>query len=382
MEKEEFIVCPVCHNKVKNLIRHIRGQHDRSLNNRKAIEKVFPELIGCKLQISNNYADKSKEFKCEFCDKIYHRKNDIQNHIRTYHPENYKKLEHIRKCPTLTCPICNKESGNMKQHIGDSHSLSWEDFCSKYDWDPQLVKVVTDSYRKALSDNKKNYYNSDVGIKRRELQSKMWSENNPSKDRENMSKAINSRAIHESQVIESHSYYGIKVHYNDRSFRSFCEFEFYMLCKMHCIDAKYEPGDYCVKWFNKEKNFYTTYLPDFYIDGVGLIEIKCTDRDVRIAKESDKYIAVGSVYKELAVNYDITTPAKFFKKLGINITIEDKIAFKKNVLDLANKGEIKFTVPSKRSTIMKNIFDVDDLSTINCITITHKSRYDDEFQKD
>lgn len=378
--KENSIECPVCHIKVKNLIRHIRGKHDRSLSNREAIEKAFPELIGCKLQITS--FDTSREYKCEFCEKVYHRLNDIQNHIRNHHPEHYHKIEHKKKLPTIACPICNKESGNLRQHVGDSHGLSWEDFCKEYNWDPTKVKVITDEYRQLLSNNKKQYYNSDAGIERRKLQSKVWSDNNPSKDREKISRAINNRAIHESQPIESNSCYGIKVHYNERSFRSFCEFEFYMLCKMHNIDAEYEPGKYCVKWFNKEKNFYTTYLPDFYIDRIGLIELKCTDRDVRIAKESDKYVAVGSVYKELAIEYNITTPAKFFNKSGIEITIEDRVALKKHILDLANKGEIKFTVPSKHSRVMKNIFDVDDLSTISCITITHKSRYDNEFQKD
>ena len=35
--------------------------------------------------------DKSKEYICEICGKVYHRKNDIQNHMRTQHPEFYKK---------------------------------------------------------------------------------------------------------------------------------------------------------------------------------------------------------------------------------------------------------------------------------------------------
>lgn len=379
MEKD-FIECPVCHEKVKNLIRHLRGNHDRSLKDREAIETAFPELIGCKLQITA--FDTSKEYKCEFCDKVYRRKNDIQNHIRNQHPDHYCKTERKRKLPTIKCPICGKESGNMKQHIGDSHNMAWDDFCSEYNWDKQNVKIVTDEYRQSLSKNKKNYYNSDAGIERRKLQSKAWSENNPSKDRANISKAINSRAVHGAQSIESHSYYGIKVHYGGRSFRSFCEFEFYILCKLHNINVTYEPSNYCVKWFNKEKNFYTTYLPDFYIDDFGLIEIKCTNRDVRIAKENIKYKSVSSVYNSLAILYEITTPSMFFENRGITITIEDRLHFKKLILDAAADNKIKFTVPSNRSRVMKNIFDTDDLSKIDCITITHKSRYDNEFQED
>lgn len=379
MEKD-FIECPICHEKVKNLIRHLRGNHDRSLKDREAIETAFPELIGCKLQITS--FDTSKEYKCEFCDKVYRRKNDIQNHIRNQHPENYCKTERKRKLPTIKCPICGKESGNMKQHIGDSHNMMWDDFCNEYSWDKQNVKIVTDEYRQLLSKNKKSYYNSDAGIERRKLQSKEWSENNPSKDRAKISKAINSRAVHGAQPIESHSYYGIKVHYDGRSFRSFCEFEFYILCKLHNINVTYEPSKYCVKWFNKEKNFYTTYLPDFYIDDFGLIEIKCTNRDVRTAKENIKYKSVSSVYNSLAILYEITTPSMFFENRGITITIEDRLHFKKLILDAAADNKIKFTVPSNRSRVMKNIFDTDDLSKIDCITITHKSRYDNEFQED
>ena len=377
--KDEYLECPVCHENVKNLIGHIRRKHDRSLNNRNAIEKAFPNLIGCKLQIIS--FDKSKEYKCDFCDKVYHRKNDIQNHIRNQHPEHYHKTENIRKCPPFICPACGKESGNLKQHAGDTHGLSWEAFCKEYNWDPIKVKNVTDEYRQMLSKNKKNYYNSDAGIERRKMQSKVWSENNPSKDRTKISKAINSRAIHGTQPIESHSYYGIKVHYDGKSFRSFCEFEFYIICKLHNINITYEPSKYCVKWFNKEKNFYTTYLPDFYIDDFGLIELKCTDRDVKIAKENIKYKSVSSVYNNLAILYEIFTPSMFFEKIDITITIEDKLRLKKIILDAVTDNKVKFTVPSKQSRIMKNIFDTDDLSKINCITITHKSRYDNEFQE-
>lgn len=379
---EEFIECPICNDKVKNLIRHLRGKHDRSLKDRAAIESKFPELKGKKMQIT--VFDKSKEYKCEFCNKVYHRTNDIQNHLRLYHPEHYKKHIIEKKCPTITCPICGKESGNLKQHVGDTHDMTWDTFCAEYNWDPKLVKVITDDYRKHLSDNKKEYYNSDKGMLRRESQSIEWRNNNPSKDRATMCKSIHTRAMNERLPVEIHSCYGIKVNCYGRTFRSFCEFEFYVICNKLNMKVEYEPGSYCIKWFNEEKNFYTTYLPDFYVEGIGLIELKGNNRDVRIAKETPKYINVSEVYSGLGVPYKITTNDMFFKEFGISMNYKIGITIKQEVLNLAKDGKIRFTAPSKRSRILKNIFDVDDLSKVSCVTITNMSRWDknNELQKD
>ena len=72
------------------------------------------------------------------------------------------------------------------------------------------------------------------------------------------------------------------------------------------------------------------------------------------------------------------TYREYFKRSGIKIGIEDRLKFKQYVLNLASQNKISFTAPSKHSRILKNVFDVEDLSTIECITITHKSRYDNE----
>jgi hypothetical protein len=150
------------------------------------------------------------------------------------------------------------------------------------------------------------------------------------------------------------------------------------------MKVEYEPGSYCVKWFNEEKNFYTTYLPDFYVEGIGLIELKGNSRDVRVAKETHKYISVSEVYSGLGVPYRITTNEMFFKEFGVSMNYKIGLTIKQEVLDLAKNGKIKFTAPSKNSRILKNIFDVDDLSEVSCVTVTNMSRWDkdNEFQKD
>ena len=125
-------------------------------------------------------------------------------------------------------------------------------------------------------------------------------------------------------------------------------------------------------------------MPDFYVEGIGLIELKGNSRDVRIAKETPKYINVSEVYSGLGVPYKITTNEMFFKEFGISMNYKISLTIKQEVLNLAKRGEIKFTAPSKRSRILKNIFDVDDLSKVSCVTITNMSRWDkdDGLQKD
>ena len=74
----------------------------------------------------------------------------------------------------------------------------------------------------------------------------------------------------------------------------------------------------------------------------------------------------------------------FFKEFGISMNYKIGITIKQEVLNLAKDGKIRFTAPSKRSRILKNIFDVDDLSKVSCVTITNMSRWDknNELQKD
>lgn len=316
MKDDSYLICPICGIHVKNLVSHLRRSHDNSLKDRKTVEERFPELKGTKMQITK--FDKSKEYVCEICGKVYHRKNDIQNHMRLYHPEFYEKT--INKTqPLLTCPICGKLVGNLKQHIKETHELQWDDFCRDYNWDIKLVKIITDEYRKKLSDNKKLYYKSEEGLKRKEKQSKIWKENNPSKDKELISKAIYSRTHNGNLPVRFEDMRGIKVQCEGNTFRSFNEFRFYVLCKKYNLNVKYEPSEYCVKWFNPNKKFYTTYLPDFYIENYGLVELKADKYEVKKSLNNIKYVSVQKVYDKMGIKYTITDIHNFFKNLNIEL---------------------------------------------------------------
>lgn len=370
---DNTLVCPICGQHVKNLLSHIRRIHDNSIKNRQDFENKFPELKGTKLQITE--FDKSKEFVCEVCGKVYRRKNDIQNHYRTQHPELYKKTEIIHSLPSQECPICGKMLGNLRQHVRESHDLQWEYFCKEYNWDISKAKIVTDEYRKKLSDNKKLYYRSEAGQIRKEKQSKNWKENNPVYDPEKLSKSIYNRTKRGNLRVHIEDGIGIKVMYDGHTFRSFNEFEFYILCKKHNLNILYEPSEYSVKWYNEEKGFYTTYLPDFYIDNIGLIELKASRYDVKKSHEKPKYIKVKSIYNKINVNFTITCILDFFQTINIKINFKDTQYIKDFILEKSKQNEIKIISPYRYTGKLTKIFDTENLTEIECIQFTKKSKY-------
>ena len=371
MIEDDALICPICGIKVKNLISHIRRSHDNSIKNRIDFENRFPELKGCKLQIT--VFDTSKEFICPVCRKIYHRKNDLQNHIKNKHPDIYVKTSNPSSLPKIKCPICGKEVGNLKQHVRETHELEWMNFCQTYNWDVKLSKIITDEYRKKLSKNKKEYYRSERGLKRRQLQSQMWKDNNPIHDPEKLSKAIYNRTHNGNLKVATQDMRGIKVQCFGRTFRSFCEFEFYIICKMNNMIVSYEPCDYCIKWLNKERNFYSTYLPDFYIEGIGLIELKHTKKTVISSKNEEKYKTAEQIYNNLNIDYQITSIDMFCDKYNIKYNFETRQYIKQYIKQLANEGKIQFITPYRHARKLRNLFEVDDLSTIKCIKFTKKS---------
>lgn len=371
MIDEEKLTCPICGNEYNNLLSHIRRSHDNSIKDRGSFEDRFPELAGCKLQKTTIF-DMSKSIFCPICGKEYHRNNDVQNHIRCNHPDNYTKYTK-RKQPTLTCPICNEQRGNLRQHIRETHELNWEDFCKKYNWNVKDAKVITDEYRKKLSDNKKKYYNSERGQHRKELQSNRWKTNNPSHNPEYLSKSIWNRTHNGNLKCLLQDMRGIKIQCMDKTFRSFNEFKFFILCKHYGFSIDFEPKEYCVKWLNKEKNWYSTYLPDFYIDGIGLIELKNSKSTINKCITDQKYVSVKKIYDELNIPYNIIYIKEFFKQHNIKLDFKDKQFVKHTVLDLYKNDKIHIITPYRHSSELQYIFDTKDLSTIKCIEFTKKT---------
>lgn len=374
---EDYLVCPICGKHVKNLISHIRRSHNNNIKNREDFEKKFPHLKGIKLQITK--FDLSKDYVCKYCGKIYHRLNDLQNHIKRSHPDHYQK--NIRtKCPLMKCPICGKEIGNMKQHIRETHELEWDNFCAQYDWDIKKVKTITEEYRKHLSENKIKYYQSIEGQKRKQKQSDFWRDpkNNPMCNADCLEKSMHNRATRGHYGVRTNDCRGIKVSCYGKTFRSFTEFKFFILCQKYGFNIEYEPKDYCVKWYSSQRDFYTTYIPDFILDGKFLIELKQDKIQVNRSEQTEKYQKVSLVYKAMNIDYQITCPKDFFSKQGISLDYTHTQYITETVLNLASQNQIKIITPYRHSKELINIFQTENLSEIPCITFS-KNKYHNKY---
>ena len=300
----EFLTCPECGKHYKSLLGHMKTH---GIIDGNEFREKYPDYNG-PLHLD---VRKRSRHVCPECGKEYTLKNCLYAHIRLEHPVLYE-IEHSsehssgkRKCANLICPICNRNFSDIKQHINFNHRMDWMEFCNIYGWDEKLTKCVTDEYRRHLSENKKKFYDSDRGSKLKEIQSEKWSKYNPSKDRNTISKSIYNRTM--NGRIPELNFRGINVRYCDTTFRSLNEFTFYILCLRMGMTPEYENTEYTVRYLNEKKKFITTYLPDFYIDGIGLIELKSSkiDKSVSIREQSEKFSKVSKIYNSKKIPFHI-----------------------------------------------------------------------------
>ena len=305
-----MIICPKCKKEVGNLLIHYRCKHDKTVKSKLDFYKLYPEFTGKSLQIP--YIVENKHLKCPYCFQEYKHNQALQAHIHGSHPNKF--ISSVQK-PKLefTCPICQKKLNNIREHANLTHNLEWKDFCEQYSWDESKGFYITDKHRENLSKNKRDFYqNTERGKELREIQSILSSTNNPSKDPKVKEKIMHSRAL--STKIPNAGFRGIKVSFNGMTFRSFNEFNFYVKCKQHNIELEFEPSQFIVKWFNPEKNFLTSYLPDFYEPSTNtVIELKSSKHDIELAKNDIKYKTVKPIYDKLCINYVISTYKDFLK---------------------------------------------------------------------
>ena len=358
---KERCICPVCKKEYNTLLGHIRI-HNSEIHNKEDFYRFFPNYKG-PLHIDRR---EKSSCSCEICGKIYDYPNSLALHYKKIH--NITKQE-TRKCAKLVCPICNKNYSDIKQHVEAKHSITWLNFCNTYDWNIGLTKYISDEYRKNLSENKKQFYrNTERGKELKRLNSEIWkTEKNPSKNKKSKSKFVYSRAMNGNWIPE-YNYRGIKVTYKDKTFRSFNEFRFYILCLHFNKSVKYEPHEFIVRYYNEEKMFLSTYLPDFYVDDQ-IIELKALPHDVNAANKSKKYNKVKTVYKNKRIKFNICTIQGALTLLNIpceNYQIKDIV--KDAIKDAVKNDEIHIICKPCSRTV-KYYFGLDDLSDNKNITL-------------
>jgi len=316
---QEYIICPICGKEIVNLLAHIKIHKEYKIYDKKTFYEYFPNYTG-KFQIDTR---KEKECKCHICGKTYKHNNQLQLHYKKIHEQwyNENKKQDNRTCAKLKCPICGKLCTDIKQHINRSHRIEWKEFCEKYNWNIKLTKCVTEEYKKHLSENKiKFYHETERGKELRKLQAIKYKKDNPAKNRKIIEKSIFNRTM--GNGIPVLNYRGVHVKYNDISFRSINEYIFYILCKHNNIKVEYEPKNYIVKWYNDEKRFITTYLPDFIINDKILLELKSSPKEIKNIFDVEKYNKVSKIYSAKKIQYEISYPIKFFKDF-FNISYEN-----------------------------------------------------------
>ena len=360
-QNDDFLICPKCGGNTKNLIRHFMGDHpEYGVKNKTDIQNAFPEYKG-RFHIDNR---KIGDYICPICDTHFDYKNGLQVHIKNLHADQYYlyKRKDTRSCAHLQCPICKKMYSDIKQHINGTHNMDWSIFCREYDWDIKLTKNITEEYRKNLSINKKNFYReTGRGKELRKNQSARWKDDNPANHSDIKEKSINSRAVHGK--LPALSGRGICIKYKGIRFRSYNEFCFYIICRNNGITIEYEPTGFLIKYWNEGKKFYSTYIPDFYIPEIGVMELKSNKGDKEYCLSHDnKYAKVSDVYGGLNIPYHICTFREALDLLGVEINQYE-------VRELA-RGEILSNLDSvhiwckQNSKTIKDIFD-DQFNTQN-----------------
>ena len=365
-----MLTCPLCgKTNLKNILAHYKI-HVRTITREKFLE-LYPEWDQ-PFQYDNRKRD---EYKCPYCDKIFVLNNALHAHIRTIHKEEWEhiKEEHIHKeeekkqLKGQQCKICNEIKIDLKQHVEIKHNIEWSSYCEQYDHDITLTKIVDEKYRKLLSENKKKFYNeTENGKLLRRIQSEKWKgENNIVYKDGVMEKSMYSRSQH--GLIPNTSVRGIHCWYKniDRTTRSYEELKFIIMLEMNNISYEYEP-EFILKYWNSEKSFITSYLPDFCIGGK-YYELKVLKEQIKILNdiESTKYYEIVKAFNKINVEFEIISIESFSAENNISI---DSIDIDNIIRSKYNNDEIRFTC-KENSAIVRRITGFSNLKEAKGVTL-------------
>ena len=125
--EQEFqnLSCDLCNLSFSNsssLSKHIISVHDHLKNEPEVVSctkcsKVFGSKFG--LDAHNQAVHEGIRFKCQFCDKAYTTKNNVENHIRIQHGGFKDQPNMVYECETCGKEFCRKDS--YVRHVKTLH---------------------------------------------------------------------------------------------------------------------------------------------------------------------------------------------------------------------------------------------------------------------
>jgi len=347
LSKKEFITCPICNRKLKEMARHLIKTHNISVESFKLKYPMVP------LKIISEPIENT--VKCDICGKEYKKNNALGLHYKNIHPEYFEEKK-LKEAPYrhYTCPICSRKVNDIKQHIEDGHKIKWNIFCNKYNWDIKVTKYISEEYRHNLSVNKKAFYDSDKGIILKKIQSDAMLGDKNMACRPEIKAKISVSAI---KRINSNPFfersYGIKFRFfvdNNKYFaRSFEEFRvMYYLIKNNIL-FKYEK----TRLKYKSKDVIRTYILDFEIEGK-YYEVKSSLK----LKDSDneKYNSVNDTLHKVNKHLEIVTLNELKNIFNFEINKKEEYTFCRDML-AQDKMFITVYTYHDKSRILENIVE-------------------------
>lgn len=269
------------------------------------------------------------------------------------------------------CPICGETWIYLGSHVKNAHGLSWSDFQEKYNFHDPKVKV-TPSHRQKLSDNKKIYYQSEEGLRRKEVQREFISgKKNPAcrpevrekiseacKGRQvpNFVKEINSLRMTEYLRSPSASWsrgYTYEFFWCGSYYRVRSTEELLVILSLlkRGITPVYEPCK-----FQYYQDFIRNYTPDFRINNI-FYEVKSTKEEFL----DEKYVKCKKVISGAGFELRFLNKELFSEEFGFLPLSEGEL--QDTIRTLVESDSMKIIKPSsptyKNYTFLEKVFGKD-----------------------
>lgn len=264
------------------------------------------------------------------------------------------------------CPICNIHFKDMQAHIRKSHDIDdWEAFVNQFNYKYSPV-YFSANHCERLSKNKIHFYNeTEEGIKQRKeyLHFRYSGQNNPAcrddvrlkiakarrasrgkgsaKLRQRHSEISSEVAKHNVNMMSFGYIFWTMIDGHEVRFRSKAEYLVKTMLDYYDISFLYEPDK--IVYFDEDKGYERTYLPDFVIDGI-FYEVKSSQSEFDLDSKY-KYIQ-KSIALNMLAELKLVAPETFLDVLGIPESIQKTQSFFVDiVLDDIRRGRCKLIVP-------------------------------------